>query len=227
MNVRLIFAAATCVILAACTNVAPSGGSGQAVPGGGPTSAAGAGSSSPAGAAGTIVGTFSLHSTRHTEEDTIHHVTDESFDLTVDARLVRDSAADGEVYVDDGSRYAVKALRTSEQQLGDCLATSEMVADAAYAFSDQPTSYENSIEITVDRAQGTATINASYSWIYDVTGNACAAIEPRSDENAAGLACPFFPLTAKLIEGDGSDQIDTTCVLPGGETYSGTLTLTR
>lgn len=199
----------------ASASLAPGGG------GGGPTA-----TPVPAGPAGTIRGTITFHAQGRTEDDVTHAVVEHETDATFVVSLVLDPSAGDERYVDDGSSYEVSVLITTELPGANCVATSSSATDEKHAFSDRPTSYENSIEALVLRSEGVVLISALYSWTLGVTGNACDGRKPTTVETSGGLDCPFG-LMAKLIEGAASDQIDTACTLPGGETYSGILTLTR
>lgn len=224
--------AAGVLVLAACSTIgpAPAGGAGGGGGGGGggatgapnpPTGAVGI------GAPGTISGSFSLKATKHSEDPTVQGVIDDSLEATVNVQMKRDASAPGEAYVDNGSTYTVKTLTKTSRLVGDCTATSETVADAAHAFTDQPTSIPNNITATIDRGSKSVLFFVSFSWIYNVTGNACDGRQPFTGENGISAACPIFGLTAKLTEDNGFDRIDTACVLPGGEAYAGLLTLTR
>lgn len=242
---RPILAMWTCALLAACngslpggldgpTAGAPGAASGTATPGQSATPAPGAGgggSAAPAtapaaGPAGTIRGTIRFHAQGRTEDQVSHAVVEHATDATFDVRLVLDASAGAELYVDDGSTYSVGVLVTTELPGKDCTATSRSEANETHAFADQPTSYENSIEATVLRDEGLVLIAAFYSWTLHITGNDCDGRAPTDVETSGGLECPFG-LMAKLIEGSAADQIDTACMLPGGETYSGILTLAR
>jgi hypothetical protein len=235
---RAIIAGLACLALLAACTTAP----GTSTPGASSVSTPGASSGSTPGASPLgapirsaaasltgpgIEGTIALHSERETRDDVIHQVVSDEFDATIQVRLARDPSAADELYVDAGSTYTVNALTTTERQLGDCLAVSESTIDAEHAFTDQPTYLENHIEARVDRGAKTVAIDAFFTWVYTVDGNDCDGRGTYTGENGTGLACPFLGLVAKLVEGTGSDQIDTECRLPGGDTTSGVLTLTR
>lgn len=252
---RILALAIWAVLLGACSGQGPSGSAGKGAsagpgaslgpggPGGPPSGSAGSpnpsasatpgipgpgGTAPVGGGSGTIVGTIDFRMTLERSDDVIYQVLKESLDFTVNVQLVRDNSFDPEeVYVDDGSTYTVKVRNSAERQLGDCMALSETKADAAHAFSDQPTSYENQIQATVNRTNKTVVFDAWLSWMYEVTGNACDGRDPYTWETGVSLFCPAFVLTAKLIEGMTTDTIDAGCVMPGGETYTGILTLTR
>ena len=68
---------------------------------------------------------------------------------------------------------------------------------------------------------------ASFSWTTSVTANACDGRQPFHGENASTVACPFFGLSVNVVEDNGFDRIDISCQLGGGETYTGSLRLTR
>jgi hypothetical protein len=214
-------------ILFAATALA---GCGTSVPGLGPGAGGVVGSNagtSGAGA-GTIRGSVTLHVVRKSGDGTVADAVEDHFDVTFTLALKRDPAAPTESYVDDGSKYAVKVYTTTSRQLGDCVAKSETVADKEYAFKDHPTtSFDNSISAMVDRAAKTVTFSGNYSWLYVTTGNDCDGRPPLTGENSAFLGCPFFGLTAKLVEGTSTDSLDPGCVMPGGESYTGSLTLTK
>lgn len=244
---RLSLALATAAaFLAACTGQVPAPSTGGAGPGGaasGPAAAitpnpastatlppgpgAGTAVAPPPGATGTITGTITFHMDTQRSDEIVHIVLHETLDFTVDVRLVRDPSGAEEVYVDDGSSYEVHVLFTSEAQAGDCMARTKTVADTSHAFADQPTSYENFIEAKVHRDRGVVDLTAMLSWMYDFSANDCSGRSPYTFETAVGFACPLLWLEAKLIEGGASDQIDTACTLPGGETYSGVLILSK
>jgi hypothetical protein len=204
------------------------GGNGGANAGNGGGGGAGAGSTSGgASASGTITGTIIVHAKKHTEDPTIQGVVDDAFDATITLKLKRDPSSAEELYVDNGSSYEVDALSTTSRLIGDCTGTSETEAKATHKFADQPTSIPNSIEARVNRGDKSVMFSASYSWVYSVSANSCDGRQPFTGENAAVFACPIFGLTAKLIEGNGTDQIDPICMMSGGEAYGGTITLTR
>lgn len=236
----------TCALLAACSGALPGpasptpnagggGGTGPAATGQQATAAPGVGGGGgsgpattppPAGPAGTIRGTITFHAQGRTVDPVSQAVVENLTDATFDVRLVRDTSAEDERYVDDGSTYDVSVLITTELPGAECVATSRSETSEKHAFADRPTSYVNSIEANVLRGEGLVLIASSYSWTLHITGNDCDGRAPTDVETSGGLDCPFG-LMAKLIEGPASDQIDVACTLPGGETYSGILTLTR
>jgi len=228
---RSIMAGSACLALvAACTTATVTSSPGSSLsstPTSTPSLGAPVRSAAPSLTGAGIQGTIALHSASETRDDVIHQVITNEFDATIQVRLVRDPSAADEHYIDAGSTYTVEALSTTERQLGDCLATSETVTDAEHAFSDQPTFMENVIDATVDRDAKLVNMNAFFTWVYTVSGNACDNRGSYTGENGTGLACPFAGLVAKLVEGAGSDQIDTECTTAGGDTTSGVLTLTR
>ena len=228
--------AVAALILASCSGGLPGTGGGGAGGGGaggagngGNTGAAGPGGSGGGGSAasGSITGTFTVQAQKHSEDPTIEGVIDDTLHATVTVRMTRDSSAAGEAYVDNGSSYKVSAETKTSRLLGTCTATSDTIGEGDYDFLQQPYSTPNQITATIDRASKTALFFVSFSWGTHVTANDCDGRAPFSGENAVTAACPFFGLTAKLTEGSGTDQIDTACQLPGGETYAGVLTLTH
>ena len=216
-----ILSLAGCSTLSSLAGGSPATGSGSTTAPNQPTGAVGI------GAPGTISGSFTFKAQKHSEDPIVQGVIDDTIDAAVNVQLKRDAGAPGEAYVDNGSTYTVTASTKTSRQLGDCTATSETTGDGAFAFTDQPTSIPNQISATVDRASRTVLMFVSISWETSVTGNPCDGRPPFKGENAVTAACPFFGLTAKLIEDNGFDRIDVGCQLPGGETYSGMLTLAR
>ena len=233
---RWLLPIAMAAMLAGCTGGPPGpAGAGQVGQGGsanegGPgaqTAGAGGGTTTSAAPSGTIRGSFNFHGHAHRESDTVHLVLDEDISATFDVRLKRDTSAVQEAYVDDGSTYTIAILNTTERELGNCMATSQTKANGTFAFAQSVTSYPNSINAKVDRGSRTVLFEINYSWIYNETGNACDGRPPYTGENSAAAFCPGFGLTAKLIEGNGTDQIDTTCGDGSGQGFTGSLTLTR
>lgn len=236
---RSLLAVACCAMLAACGTAVPAPGT-AATGGGAPATAAAVSSGQPtsspaagpgqatqapaAGPSGTIRGTIEFEAHGRTEDAVSHQVTEHRTTASINVRLVLDPAAGIEQYIDDGSTYSVDVLITTEFPGANCTATSRSETTEQHAFTDMPTSYENDINAAVLRDEGLVLISAMYSWTLRVTGNACDGRSPTTVETAGGLDCPFG-LMAKLIEGAATDTIDTACTLPGGETYSGILTL--
>jgi hypothetical protein len=213
------------MILSACSGVVP--GSSTAPAAGGPGATGPAVTPPPGDGPGTITGSFTLQSQKHSEDPTIQGVIDDTLHATITVKMKRDTSAPDEAYVDDGSTYKVSAETKTSRLLGTCTATSDTIGEGDYDFVQQPYSTPNQITATVDRATKSVLFFVSFSWGTHVTANDCDGRAPFSGENAVTVACPFFGLTAKLTEGSGTDQIDTACQLEGGETYSGVLSLTR
>ena len=235
---------AICVaLLAACGGASPQASSGTGAPpstiliGGastspssspvpGPIGSSGQTAAPPAGA-GTIAGTIEFKS--HVEEyRTDLELKTERFDVTIVVSLVRNPSDPGERYLDSGSTYQIDGLFHGERVNGNCTAITERKASSdVYAFTDQPTSYPNSIEAAVKRGSGTAQFQINVSWPYLQTVDDCPNDSSFSGENSTGLGCTGFGLEGKLVEGPTGGQIDMACTSDGAlTTVAGILTLT-
>lgn len=161
------------------------------------------------------------------EDPITHRFSRVTFESAVEVNLVRDPADPEERYIDAGSSFRMNETSHTEAPLGDCTQVNDLQSDTAtYAFTDQPTSYEDDIWAEVDRDRGVVVFRISFSWKYEQRVTGCTTSN-YSGENAGGISCgTFLGLQVALTEGASADQIDATCN-DGFTAVSGALTLAK